>query len=955
MNYSLLHQVTDHPGGERDFDAFFLQARCSNAPKFRLTPETGRHIFKQPLWTGWMQSELQKLLVITGPLGSGKTSYCVSILKEFRIDASRVVLSYFFNAAQSATDNAVQSFLTGIISQLWTAGCETVRRQVRSTLYSYLRTYSTLLDCPNDVLAYLARRLVGWVKPFALLVDGIDQCGSEQHSVVAALDKIISGRCLLAIAACRGFGPFDNLGYATRFELLPAIVYEDLKLVVQDELLRKLKLRGHGNEELREEVGQFILKHAQVNFLHARLLVDIISTKTRQNQVREIMENFSFKQLQDLPAQYEDLNATMESSLPKDDLLLRSHLLQIVAAAREPWKLDDIDEILAIDIKTMARDDGELSSDIRQDVERLGQLFLQIGPGGEVTFYHTAARDFFLERCFTINDANLYLAQKCIAVLSQPYYRDVNRAADLLKKHIIQSTKYGSSSDEAFSESPIYEYAVKHFHEHLVRVIDPPEDLVAKFGRFLRGTEFVSWSEALFGLQRGNGFNGHNVVFKRLLPWVKGLSPENQREISINDYFELPHVLLADILKDGQQDAILQYLPRIRVGTFFNGAAQREEDWQKAVENKEIVVKGLSSILEPKDQFLLKARSALYQEYFWQKKFIEAREQLLELYKLQMEVVGESKEDVYETAWLLGYAYIALREFDEAGKLLQNAADRVQKLRGKEYLLFLFLCFLEGQRLDAIQELEKARAHYETVLETLVRLVGSENSFTLMVKTALGSLLRKQQCFKEAETLLFEGYAGRQLIFTIDINVNVDAAMQLALMYRDKGAGEKCIETLDSVAKSEVFQLDFERHCQQTHIRALVAFDDGKYDEPKGWLLALLEEASGEGRDKNNRELLWVRIDLADVMRRHDEADEALMLFADLVRGTKIGEEDLRDEPEPVSQLRIAEKALRFERRAKFAESRQLLNENNLEWIRDADFWILTQGGPIIDTAIIKS
>jgi hypothetical protein len=61
----------------------------------------------------------------------------------------------------------------------------------------------------------------------------------------------------------------------------------------------------------------------------------------------------------------------------------------------------------------------------------------------------------------------------------------------------------------------------------------------------------------------------------------------------------------------------------------------------------------------------------------------------------------------------------------------------------------------------------------------------------------------------------------------------------------------------------------------------------------------------------------------------------------------------LVDEPEPPTQLTIAEQALRLIKVAKPGEGDLLLRENGLKWKRKKSFWVL-QGGPITDTASIS-
>ena len=195
---------------------------------------------------------------------------------------------------------------------------------------------------------------------------------------------------------------------------------------------------------------------------------------------------------------------------------------------------------------------------------------------------------------------------------------------------------------------------------------------------------------------------------------------------------------------------------------------------------------------------------------------------------------------------------------------------------------------------------------------------------------------------------------GRQKIFSIDVNVSLDAAVQLALLYRDNNQEQLCLELLSDLSASIVYKQDFERRCQTEHIRALVAFDNGVFEKPRFDLLRLLQEASGANRDKNNRELMWIRETLVQVMCYLGQSDEALMLFSNIVGPAEETRGGLSDEPEPPSQLLLAERAVHLVRQARASDARALLRENGLQWIREADFYILGEGGPIADTAVIR-
>lgn len=133
------------------------------------------------------------------------------------------------------------------------------------------------------------------------------------------------------------------------------------------------------------------------------------------------------------------------------------------------------------------------------------------------------------------------------------------------------------------------------------------------------------------------------------------------------------------------------------------------------------------------------------------------------------------------------------------------------------------------------------------------------------------------------------------------------------------------------------------------HIRR---WDNAAHDR----LHSLLHQAITRGRDANNRELLWVRLTLTDMLRKYNRFDEAATLFADIVKpasGDSDSNQCLGEERDTPRQLAIAEEALRHVRRASAMEADTLLYENKLEWVRTQDFWIVF-GGPITDTASMK-
>ena len=179
---------------------------------------------------------------------------------------------------------------------------------------------------------------------------------------------------------------------------------------------------------------------------------------------------------------------------------------------------------------------------------------------------------------------------------------------------------------------------------------------------------------------------------------------------------------------------------------------------------------------------------------------------------------------------------------------------------------------------------------------------------------------------------------------------------QLAVVYREMDRPEEPQTLLDLMSEENTLQNEFERFCQFEQLRALLAFDSRAYSAAHDRLKSLLCHATARGRDANNRDLLWVRLTLPDMLRKHHKSDEVAALFDDIVRPAiedTESDQSLIEEPDSPHQLAITEEALRHVRLASFVVADRLLGENGLELVRKQDFWILF-GGQVTDTAALK-
>ncbi|OQU95799.1 Tetratricopeptide repeat-containing protein [Cladophialophora immunda] len=217
-------------------------------------------------------------------------------------------------------------------------------------------------------------------------------------------------------------------------------------------------------------------------------------------------------------------------------------------------------------------------------------------------------------------------------------------------------------------------------------------------------------------------------------------------------------------------------------------------------------------------------------------------------------------------------------------------------------------------------------------------LSGPENPATLMTQSALAGSYRKMGQYEKAEKFYREVFAARQRSCGLDHFVTFDVALSLAYVYREMKRLDEALGYVNLVSSLDILRDQFERRCQMIHLRALLLYAEGQTDEGVSELQDLLSVAANH-RPSSNREILWIRLSLADMLREQERPREALSLFRDLTHNTHImalqGKSDL--------QSIIAEKALRLVRKGAIAD-------NGLYWTRNEDFHILP-GGPLTDTA----
>lgn len=348
--------------------------------------------------------------------------------------------------------------------------------------------------------------------------------------------------------------------------------------------------------------------------------------------------------------------------------------------------------------------------------------------------------------------------------------------------------------------------------------------------------------------------------------------------------------------------------------------------------------------------------------YVFPARYEEAVASIEDIARRQRDIIRDPNvADLFETLQLLGWARHLINQYQQAADTLAEALEGLERIYGETAFPPLKTKLFQGFVAERLGNNLLAVATYQNILDLWVPIVGNENALALFAQAGLGSAYCKLRTLDQAEETLKFVWVIRRDNQKVGINIGVDSGISLATVYRELGNRAEAYELLDTVSESPIFPEDFERQCQIQHIRALLEFDAGDYERPRRSLEQLLDLVTGENRDLNNRELLWVRLDLADAYQQKDPSDEGLPLFEGLVEPVNTDDNvalahdfvtvhSLDDEPEPASELRTAKEALMLVRAAKEAEAGAFLADRGLKWVSKRDFWV-KQGGPITDTA----
>ncbi|KAE8450767.1 hypothetical protein EG329_005680 [Mollisiaceae sp. DMI_Dod_QoI] len=907
--------------------------------RLRQKPEQGTCAWvpECDIWSTWAQGSYSYPMIICGPPGSGKTTIATWLSEAA---GTSITMVHFFQEREYATSNAFATALLHDMIQLETVQAVPhyliVIKQVLA-----LSIKKKVIDVDFSQLWLIILGLLPYMPEFTLVVDGLDECNEEARTMLTPTFISLSSQHNIRLIVtfrhhpqlARAFEPYPTI------QLTQTTSLNDIQLYVNAEIERN----GKTLQRLRTDIVDTIMSSCTGLFIWAVVLLRCLKDAKTYDEQLVCLRNPP----RSLYAFYEKLNREMMQELTPDDIIMRRDIFVLLVGIYKSVTCKELLCLLSQEMNKEMPRGSDSWIDSEATVLRLCWPLVRISDNGIVQLMHGTVKEFLTGPLpqtmssihITFDEVEATLATKCLVALSQETYLSKNTIAILIRQNV------GSADDP---EDPyFYQYAARHWYTHLIAVRRPEMSLVQLAATFLMWNAFVSWSEFIF---QTSGSQGTMLeVESKLKLWRQDLSDELQKILVLDNYFSKPYRAVADAFKEDGGDNTLPYITLYQLGEYFNLAARVEE----AFEVKQTVAKALVNLLGERNPLALKAQSTFAWEYLNQSRFPEAEATFRRLAQIQEEVLGSEKPDAFVSFQRQGCAELYMTKFEEADICLTRSLAGFISTIGVDSFFYLLSQMTLGQVNEYQGEIVRASLEYEHVWRYRSTMLGPDNPMAVWAHCSMVSAYRKLQRYEDAETAVEQVIDSRTRTIGARSSGTVDAIIHKAVLYLDMERYSESMELVDFILDGGLVDEDFERCVQTNHVRATVEFFMTRVGIAIEILQSLVNQSIKIGLKGRVRSLLWVRLDLATMLRKQGRGDESSILFDEIVTSVDDDSSSSWEIPQSSGELVVAEEALRLVRNRRPDKAKSVLDRNGLRWFRLEDFWILS-GSPPADTAWMK-
>ncbi|KAH6684704.1 hypothetical protein B0J14DRAFT_573414 [Halenospora varia] len=920
------------------------------SPRLKTSVEHGtcRWIRDSDVWSNWAADNYKRPLRICGPPGTGKTTIASHLFKSAETE---IALIYYFESSTRNDTTTSKAFAASLLHDVLQHELVQATEHYHVVIQQLLSIGTKrIINVSFSQLWLIISQFLPKLPNLTLIVDGLDECEgilsriekddrASWSQLVSGLNKLTSSQNVRLISTFRNHPRLaESFADSLQIQLGLNESMNDIKIYVDAEIER----HGMRLQKLKKEIVDTIMSLCKGMFLWAEMMLESLTSAHSYEEQLACLANPP----PDLYSFYERLISERSVVFSVQELTLRRKIFVLLVGLNEYVTSKELLYLLSLDTIEDNMREKDAWIDAEATVLHLCWPLVRISEG-LVQFMHLTAKDFLSQPTpatipsihITSDEADATLALKCLLALCHEKYRSTNTIAILIRRNV------GSTED---SEDPhFYQYSATHWYIHLIAVHRPEKRLVEQTARFLMGYAFVSWSEYIF---QTSGSQGTMLeVESKLKMWRETLPSELQNILVLVGYFSKPYRAVATFFQEDGGDNTLPYMTLFQLGEYFNLAARGDE----AFEIKQTVAEGLVNLLGERNPLALKAQSTFAWEYMNQNRLPEAEAAFRKLAQLQKEVLGEEKPDTFVSLQRQGCAELYMTKFADADLCLTQSLSGFLNTVGVKSFFYLLSQMAIGQVSEYQGEILRALLDYEHVWRYRTSLLGQDNPMAVWAYCCMVSTYRKLKRYEEAGKAVDQVIDSRTRSIGAKSPGTIDAIIHKALLYLDMDRLSDVMELVDLIIDGGLVENDFERSVQITHIRAISEYFTQGIDVAIDTLQSIVIQSTKKGVDGRVRSMLWVREDLAIMLRKQGRNDEAMMLFDELVTSIDSDSSSSWEITDSPRELIISERALRLVRRMRLDEARLLLERNGLKWSRQKDFWILN-GNPPADTAWMR-
>ncbi|CAH0055144.1 unnamed protein product [Clonostachys solani] len=880
---------------------------------------------QHPVFSEWLSGLNPRALWIEGLPGRGKSTMA-NFLRHYLDESGRRTIFYGFRRSGLAPRYTIFSALLSIMAQILGTSVN-IEPSISGPVTKLANRYPRgPQECSFEELLGITQHLFQNEPDCILILDALDECLNKDVSsqvfarkFVQSLHNVVSmsrGRLVIFSRPEPHF--YDIMNSALVIQLSSELLLTD---IIKFSNLEYEQLGLYATENL--STMDHIKVHSQGSFWWAKLFLEHLANAPDLTSFHQRLDH-------PIPSVEEFYSAALDEASLRMDEDLKNCQQNIFTITLHAQRVLSVLEL---------RDALQLPKNRPGDIiSRICRPLISV-QGDCVQFSHPSAREFIESRQSTgvlslgrsVFHPHNFIAEICINVLQRQEYAELQAILAYLTRNHDPS---GYSADPVPSlGQDLYSYAAKYWHEHLSQAKRPSHQVIATVKKFLLSSQFTHWCEystAAFGT-----LIGVTGPLDRLKMWKQELPSRQQAELDLEHCYKYSYLQLVEACR--LSTPLHQCLARISLCChYLNFGLIREHDDLLA-----ITLSILQKHLPLTHPVILRSKSTIAFSYLRDGKMQEALDIYSALVPLQKEIFGEQSIQFINAQHYCGESHYFMANFEASLVAFHSTVEGFLKTRGPASWSYIAAKLWYGRNLAQLGEVESALRIWKDCLQKRLEDEGPNDEFAVNIRIGLADLLMFADQSKPALFLLEESLPVVRASRSLNDISRLDAEILLAKLHHKLGMRDHARKSVEDLERSGCLASHFQRSCQVSHLKGLLLAADGSYSEARDTLMAVLIRTEPE---QNNLCLLWMRLDLADMIRRwgpEEDKNTAAALFDNIVRYKSQPRGHLIcEEPDSPKLLAAAEEALRYTRSKQYAMAEEVLACEKVEWVRPSDLWM---------------